>query len=182
MVGAEFLYYSEAVLTTSTFFSLHFTTFENDSSRIGPEMAEIGLAASVIAVIQITTAVVTQAYKYGHSVKNAKEDLVLVDRELKDLNVILAKLEDLAQRAEKSGQSLEKWQSLTSLNKKDGPLENCKIALNELETQLTPATGTTAKIAERAKWAWKKDKVKKTLNAILKQKEFFIESLNVDQA
>lgn len=146
-------------------------------------MAEVlGLAASVIAVIQITTSVVTQVYNYGQNVKNAKADLELVDRELKDLNVILKKLEDLALRAEKSDQGLEKWQSLVPLKKSDGPLKDCRKALAEIEGQLTPVTGKAAKLAEKAKWPWKKEKVKRALDVVVKQKKFFLESLSVDQA
>ena len=144
-------------------------------------MAEIGLAASVIAVIQITTAVITQAYDYGQNVKNAKEDLECIDRELKDLKAILDKLEGLAQRAETSDQPLHRWPTLVSLNQSDGPLEDCKIALNELGAQLAPVIGKRAKLVERAKWAWKKGKVEKSLGAILKQKDAFIESLSLDQ-
>lgn len=145
-------------------------------------MAEIGLAASVIAVIQITAAVTTQAYNYGRNVKNARQDLENINRELKELEGILDKLKDLAQRAEASGQPLERWPTLVSLNKSDGLLNDCKIALTELGAQLAPVNGKWAKVAERAKWAWKKGKAEKALEAIMRQKNAFIESLNVDQA
>jgi hypothetical protein len=142
-------------------------------------MAEIGLAASVIAVIQIATAVTTQAYDYGQKVKNAKEDLEGINRALEDLKGILDQLKDLAQEAEASDQP---WPTLASLNKSDGPLNDCTIALGELVAQLPLVNGTRAKFVERFKWAWKKGKVEKSLEAILKQKNVFIESLNVDQA
>lgn len=45
-------------------------------------MAEIGLAASIIAVIQIAASVTTQACNYGVKFKNAKKDLDGVNREL----------------------------------------------------------------------------------------------------
>jgi hypothetical protein len=68
-------------------------------------MAEIGLVASIIAVIQITTAVTTQAYKYGQSVAKAKEDIEHVREELINLEGILKQLKELANRAEMSGES-----------------------------------------------------------------------------
>jgi uncharacterized phage infection (PIP) family protein YhgE len=145
-------------------------------------MAEIGLAASVIAVIQITAAVTTQVYNYGQNVKNAKEDLESINRELEDLEKALHKLQDLAQRAEASGLPLERWPTLVSLNESDGPLKDCKIALTELKSQLTPGKGKMSWFAERLKWPHKKGKVEKSLQSILKQKDAFIKSLDLDLA
>jgi hypothetical protein len=68
-------------------------------------MAEIGLAASIIAVIQITTAVTTQAYKYGQNIAKAKEDIERVREELVNLEAILKQLKELASGAEISGES-----------------------------------------------------------------------------
>jgi hypothetical protein len=67
-------------------------------------MAEIGLAASIIAVIQITAAVTTQAYKYGQNVAKAKEDIERVREELINLEGILKQLKELASRADRSGE------------------------------------------------------------------------------
>lgn len=91
-------------------------------------MAEIGLVASVIAVIQLTTAVTTQAYNYGQNVKNASEDFKRINREMEGLIGILYKLKDLAQRVEASRQPMERWPTLVSLKKMDGPLKDCEIA------------------------------------------------------
>lgn len=142
-------------------------------------MAEIGLAASVIAVIQITAAVTTQAYNYGRDVKNAKQDLEDINRELKELEGILSKLEDLAQQAKVSGQTLESWPALASLG--DGRLKEWEIVLTRLKGQLAPVNGTWAKLVEPVRWARKKRKAVKSLGDVLKQKNAYIESLGMDQ-
>jgi hypothetical protein len=144
-------------------------------------MAEIGLASSIIAVIQITAAVTTQAYNYGLKVKNAKEDLESINRELSHVGQVLEKLKTLAERAEKSGQSLDSLPVLLALRGDKGPLAICNQALLDLKAELTPASGVREKLSQRAKWAWKKDKVEKTLQTITKQKMAFLELLSVDQ-
>ena len=142
-------------------------------------MAEIGLAASIVAVIQIATAVTKQAYKYGQCVKNATKDIEKIDSQLKDVENILTKLKDLADRATQSGKPLDKWPTLVSLNSADGPLAQCRLALILLRDELAPVGGF-AKYAERALWPRKKKRVEKCLDDIEKQKKIFIESLNLE--
>lgn len=144
-------------------------------------MAEIGLASSVIAVIQIVTAVTTQAYNYGLKFKNAKDDVENINRELGQVGQVLEKLKSLAERAEKSAQPLDTLPTLIALAADEGPLATCNQALMDLMTELSPASGVRAKLSQRAKWAWKKDKVEKSLQTIVKQKMAFLELLSVDQ-
>ena len=144
-------------------------------------MAEIGLAASIIAVIQISRTVITQAYKYGQSVKNARKDIERIESELKDVDNQLTKLQDLVDRVEKSGRPLDCWPTLASMNQEDGPLSKCKLALNFLLAELTPADGWRAKVKERVLWPNKVAKVEKALEAIMQQKTYFIEALNIEQ-
>jgi hypothetical protein len=144
-------------------------------------MAEISLAASIIAVIQISQVVITQAYKYGQCVKNAKKDVERIESELKDVGVRLAELRDLADRAEKSGRPLDCWPTLASMNQEDGPLPKCKLALNCLLAELTPVDSSWARMKKRAFWPNKVAKVEKALEAIVQQKNSFIEALNIEQ-
>jgi len=144
-------------------------------------MAEIGLAASVIAVIQISQSVITQAYKYGQAVKNAKKDIERIESEMKDIGNVLIKLRDLAHRAERSGRSLDHWPTLVSMRQKGGPLSECESSLNCLLTELAPVDGW-ARVKERALWPHKMKKVEKTLQTIAQGKKYFIEALNIEQA
>ncbi|KAI9761972.1 MAG: hypothetical protein M1840_001501, partial [Geoglossum simile] len=144
-------------------------------------MAEIGLAASIIAVIHISQTVITQAYKYGQSVKNAKKDIERIESELKDVGSRLAELQDLAARAEKSGRPLDCWPTLVSMNQKDGPLPKCELALNCLLAELIPADGRLARLKELAIWPNKVAKIEKALGTIVQQKNAFTETLNIEQ-
>lgn len=142
-------------------------------------MDGLSLVASIIAVIQVTTAVTKQAYDYANCVKNATKEIENIDSQLKDLKNVLTKLKDLADQAAKSGQSLDSWPTLASLDKADGPLAECRLAMASLSAELASVDGL-AKYAKRALWPRKKKKVEKCLNNIEKQKEIFIESLNVE--
>jgi len=145
-------------------------------------MAEIGLVASIIAVLQISEDVITRAYKYGKAVTNAEKDLERIRNELKDINGILTKLKDLATRAEKSGQSLNLWPTLDLLNKANGPLSQCESALKRLEEQLAPVDGDLAKLRMRIQWPNKAKKVGKIIDTITQQKKYFMEAIDIDHA
>jgi hypothetical protein len=144
-------------------------------------MAEIGLAASIIAVIQIAASVTTQAYNYGVNFKKAKEDLDGINRELGHVGQVLDRLKTLAEKVEQSGKPLDTWTVLLQLKSDEGPLAKCNQALLDLKPELTRPDGLREKLSQRAKWSWKKKKVKKSLQTIVKQKIAFLELLSVDQ-
>ncbi len=143
-------------------------------------MAEIGLAASIIAVIQIAASVTTQAYNYGVKFKNARKDLNGVNRELGLVGQVLNRLKTLAEEAERSGKALNTWPALVQLRSDDGSLAKCNQALLDLRTELTPPDSLRECVSQRAKWASKKEKVEKSLQTIVKQKLAFLELLSVD--
>lgn len=142
-------------------------------------MAAIGLAASIIAVIQITTSVATQAYKYGRSVKNATSDIGKVLDHLKEVEDSLTKLRDLVNQGEMLEKPLKSWPTLVALSSSDGALQQCNLAMMALYANLTLVEGPM-KIIERARWPVKRKKVEQCLKDIVAQKNIFIESLNVE--
>lgn len=142
-------------------------------------MAEIGLVASIIAVIQITTSVAKQAHKYGQSFKNATQDMAKILDQLKDVEDILVKLKDLIDRETKAGKPLDLWPTLLSLNSPDGALEQCRLAMTALCAELTPAEGI-AKFGQRACWLLTKKKVEQRLEKIGTLKNVFLELLSVE--
>ncbi|RDL42520.1 Uncharacterized protein BP5553_02499 [Venustampulla echinocandica] len=143
-------------------------------------MAEIGLAASIIAVIQITTVVATNVVKYGQSVKKAKQDVAKIQAELGDVEQILQKLKDLVNQATTGAEKpVDSWPSLNSLSSPDGALEQCKLALSALSAKLTPVEGF-AKYRHRALWPSKKKDVERCLEDIRTHKSKLFELLNAE--
>jgi hypothetical protein len=144
-------------------------------------MAELGIAASIIAVIQVSKTVIKETHTYGQTVKNAKKDSKRIRGEVKDIGNILIKLRDLAHRAENSNRSLDYWPTLASIKQKGGPLSECELALNCLLQELAPASGWGI-IKGRFLWSLKMKKIENALQAIARQRKFFMEALNVEQA
>lgn len=144
-------------------------------------MAEIGLAASIIAVIQISEDVITRAYKYGKAVKNAEKDIKQLNEDLQDVQNILKKLETLAKRTESSGRPLTLWPTLISLKEENGPLSQCKSALESLQKELAPIEGYS-KFTRSLQWPRKAKSVGKLVEKTNAQKKYFLEALNIDEA
>ncbi|SLM36361.1 P-loop containing nucleoside triphosphate hydrolase [Lasallia pustulata] len=143
-------------------------------------MAELALVSSIIAIIQISRDVITQAYKYGQAVKSAKEDMQRVQAEVKDLNAILIKLKDLARRAEASGRSLTLWPTLVSLQDPTSSLHKCQKELEKLQPGLAPV-GFWEKSKARALWPPKRNGIYQILDTLRQQKVHLTEALNIDQ-
>ena len=144
-------------------------------------MTEIGLAASIIAVIQISEDVITRAYNYGKAVKAAKKDMDKIQGEIENLKKTLTKLKDLAQIAETSGQSLTLWPTLIVLQSKESPLHGCQSSLESLQPELAPVS-FLEKFKVRAQWPHTQKKVNAALQSMVCQKDLLIEALNIDQA
>ena len=145
-------------------------------------MAEFGLAASIIAAIQISDAVVERAFNYGKAIKDAKQDMETLQRDVDGLRLVLTKLRDLAQKASntKSSESLNLWPTLVSLQGKDSPLDACQSALHDLLPDLSPVKWRD-KIKARLTWPHLQKKINAKLNTIVRQKEHLIQCLNLEQ-
>ncbi|CAG8957981.1 hypothetical protein HYFRA_00000324 [Hymenoscyphus fraxineus] len=143
-------------------------------------MAELGVAASVIAVIQITAEVGKQLTQYGKAVKNAAKDVENIQNRLASIETILHKLDDLAKRVEKSGLPLETWPTLVPLGSSNGPLKETEKSMMALHAKIASVDGINKSLTERIKWPLKKKRVEEYLENIEQQKRIFMEFLKVE--
>ena len=104
-------------------------------------MAELGLACSVIQVLQVEGALLTQAYEYGETVKNAEKDIKHVIEELKGTEEILLKLKALAEEEEASAENFKHWPTLEKIKNGNGYLAQCKTAMIDLQKRIPPVDG-----------------------------------------
>ena len=88
-------------------------------------MAEIGLAASIIAVIDLSAKVASQCSKYYNKVKNAKDDIERLLQEIERLRLTLGEVQSLC-----DGPNGAKLQS--SQNLRNG-IKDCEKQLAQLE-------------------------------------------------
>ena len=138
-------------------------------------MAEaLGVAASIIAIIQLTGTVV----QYISDVKDASKDGDRLLTELRTISVFLPILKDAADRAqsEPGGQ----WMTtIRSLGVPNGPLSQFKLALETLARQLEPVVGWR-KRARALVWPFKEKEVKDILGTIERQKSLFLLAVQND--
>lgn len=112
-------------------------------------MAEVvGLAASIIGVIQLTGQLAGIGYGYIGGVKRAPKDLRDLVRELSSLIDVLTALQDYVEENPQSP-------ALRMLGKKDGPLQGCTEELEALKSNINPKDGQKLGVRERLKWPLK---------------------------
>ena len=148
--------------------------------RSKPTMAEIGLVASIIAVLQISAKVTSLLSEYGTAIKHASGDLRRIESEVNNISSLLRKVENMAKRLKERGCSSEQWSSLSSLE--GGPIDSVRSALRTLEEQLRPVNSLNEfiKLRERLRWPGKLKKIEKALGAAREQKKFFEAALGID--
>lgn len=128
-------------------------------------MAELGIAASIISVIQLT-GTVTQ---YLVSVKGASRDRQKIYNELSSITSILFVLKDQADEAEHDGS----WDTtLRALDMPKGPLEQFQKALETLAAKLAPVDGLK-KLHKSLMWPFQEKEIKDILSTIERQKALF---------
>ncbi|KFZ17305.1 hypothetical protein V501_01797, partial [Pseudogymnoascus sp. VKM F-4519 (FW-2642)] len=94
-------------------------------------MAEVlGLASSVITVIDLSAKVASWCSEYYANVKNAPDDIERLQRETQGLKATLERVQSLCDGP--NGVKLQESQSLS------GAVKDCKKQLDQLETKLEP--------------------------------------------
>ncbi len=101
-------------------------------------MAEgLALAASVIAVLQITNSVISVCYDYSAAVKGASWELPRLKSELESLRNVLQQLEPLAKQAEFAQSAPNtRLPAFAELCGSEGPLPLCSHEIRDLEAVL----------------------------------------------
>jgi len=111
-------------------------------------MAEVGIAASAIAVIQIAGKVASLAYGYIGALKRAPKDLQDLFEELGSFSKILSTLQDLIDNPDMP--ALHQLSAVQTQASKIGskgcqenpqPLQACATQLEELRKSLEPKQG-----------------------------------------
>ncbi|KAL2215579.1 hypothetical protein M432DRAFT_135102 [Thermoascus aurantiacus ATCC 26904] len=100
-------------------------------------MAEIGLVASVFGVIQLGQAVASAVLRYMDSAKNAKDDIITIEAELKSMRQVLEKLQAFP-KGNKYGQS-----QLSSLKDCESSLEECRSVMEDIRQKLDTGLNST---------------------------------------
>jgi len=121
-------------------------------------MAELGVAASIIAVIQLCATVIG----YLNNVKGGSNERQRLLNEIVNTSNILAIIDSPVKRAQHGA----RWFTVTaSLCKPGGPIQKFKSVLEGLEVKLAPAAGLKG-VKKALIWPFKKEDVKEILGSI----------------
>jgi hypothetical protein len=150
-------------------------------------MDPLSLTASIIAVLQATSAVVSVCYDYSSALKGSSWELLKVIDEVRDLRNILETLERLARQEESSISAKARLPSLRLLCEPNtGLLVQCLRELNELDRKLRPPdylSGSKRRaLIQASGWPLKKGAVEKTLVNIGRLKATLTLAITADEA
>ncbi|KAF8527082.1 hypothetical protein JB92DRAFT_1002439 [Gautieria morchelliformis] len=134
--------------------------------------AALGLAASVIAVLQLTGATISACYNYRSGVKNASRDKARIIDQLFGLQKALENVRRLVEDDETAASS-----RLPALNEQ---LLRCGAELQSLNTKLESDLRRKGRM-QAFKWPLKESEVHKTLDKLGELQELLTTAMDVDQ-
>ena len=136
-------------------------------------MEALGATASVIAILQITTAIL----KYCNSIKGRESGVKNIVQRLESLKNVLYRLNDVEARS-----PVGSLRGLSDLHA--GPLPACLRDILELQDRLQRALGATGirGVGKRISWPDEKKDIAKLLDSIDQTKMLFILALSSDHA
>jgi hypothetical protein len=141
-------------------------------------MAEaLGLAASVIAIIELSAKVASLCFEYYNNVKNARDDIARLQREADRLKDTLKQIQSLLNGP--NGAKLRASQNLHN------GVADCLLQLADLETKLEPGKRhrVMRHFGGRAlKWPFKNEEVEGIVKDLGRCKEMISLGLQVGQA
>ena len=121
----------------------------------------IGLVGTLIAIVQISSKVVSICYEYRRSVKSAPREISQILEEVTSLRNIVERLANIAETDE-GASSLPSLRATTDDN---GPLAICLSEIESLKIQLKPEKGWKAK-GKALLWPLKQVEVNEHLQVI----------------
>ncbi|KAI1073345.1 hypothetical protein LB507_011700, partial [Fusarium sp. FIESC RH6] len=136
----------------------------------------LGVASSVIAVVDLSAKVFSLCLQYSREVKNAKDDIDRLHKEITAFQNTSEKLKALLE--EPRGRELRTSQQLLSV------IEHAHSTLAQLEHRLRPSTGRKAmrRFGVRAlKWPFENKDVEGTIQDLVRCRENISLALNIDQ-
>jgi hypothetical protein len=133
------------------------------------------IAASVIAVVQITEHVLTLCYNYARGVKDAPDDIKRLLDELKSLEAIVGGAKDVLDGPHK--------EKLKTSQKLSTSLKSCTSELRTLTTKLVTKSGDLHHhqfSRSRLKWPLESKEVDKAVQSLHKHRDNLCASLTID--
>lgn len=142
-------------------------------------MAELGVVASIVNVVDLASKVTIAAAKYAEKVKNVSADMARIQSEVQHLHDVLQQLHEKSQNANISNAALKQWQSFAILDNKEASLVKSRTVLNSLLKQLDYPRLSRM---DRLLWPVKVKKLERDLEIVTSQKNQYLDILSIDIA
>jgi len=139
-------------------------------------MDPLSATGTLIAVLQISSALISICYEYRQGTKNSSRDIVQISDELNSLKDVLESLLKLVE----SNHDV-RLSSFELLVRENGPLLACKKELERLRRELEPENGWR-KVKRQLVWPLREVEVKKALGDLERLKGTMQLALAADQA
>jgi hypothetical protein len=135
-------------------------------------------AASVIAVVELSSTVLDLCRKYISKVKNAKQDIQRLSSEIEAFSKVLVRLKDLVQGPEAA--------KLPTSGSLDQVIQQCHDELEGIKEKLDPNPGKSQQKMKRfglraLKWPLTRNEVDETIAVLDKHKATLNTALSLDQ-
>ena len=135
----------------------------------------ISIAASVVALAQLSNAVLLSCYRVYSQVKDADAEIALVINDVELLSGVVADLQNIV-----NGGPSPQLSSIAALTGPQGPLEGCRTALEDLNRELSPVT-QPSRVRRRLQWPFKAKAVREKLELIQKHTQSLHLALSLQQ-
>ncbi|PVH76555.1 hypothetical protein DL98DRAFT_517882 [Cadophora sp. DSE1049] len=142
-------------------------------------MDPISITGTLIAVLQVTTTVISICYDYRQGVSSASREVLQISSSLNSLKDVLEALLALIEKSKSDGPA-SKLATIELLAKDGGTLESCQQELLKLKKKLEPEVGWR-KIRKSLVWPLKEAEVKKALEGLERSKSMMLLALSADQ-
>ncbi|KAK5705823.1 hypothetical protein LTR17_021334 [Elasticomyces elasticus] len=122
----------------------------------------LSITASVIAVIQITSKVVSLCYDYRAGLKNGPKEIKQFTDEIVSFRDSLESISKLVEAEDEASTQLS---TISLFTKADGILFTCQSEMTELENDLKPASGIRG-VARSLKWPYARAQTEKRVERL----------------
>ncbi|KAH7464215.1 Vegetative incompatibility protein [Fusarium oxysporum f. sp. matthiolae] len=146
------------------------------TKRLGSMAEALGIASSIIAVVDLSAKVLSLCLQYSQEVKRAKDDIERLGKEVADFQVTTEEVKALIEG--RRGRELKTSQRLASA------IEDACSILEKLTQELQPSTGRKAmrRFGVRAlRWPFESKDIEGTIQNLADCRENVLLALNIDQ-
>jgi hypothetical protein len=133
-------------------------------------MDPLSITASVIALIQISSTIISVCKGYISAVKDAPHDLRTCLIEVGSIKSVLEVLESLIPEDEDGARNSDIWIIVDKLKGSEGPLQGCMRALKALNSLLPLLEKEKPMKLSHLAWPFKEGKARKLLEEIGRHK------------